>query len=95
MKMESTYNDAVYWQERLKEHSVWKGVFLPEQKTGTAIIVNSIIANQKSGIYINDWASYPSTYALLGFIQCISANCFLCGDIPTGRCSENMHNGVL
>jgi len=69
MKMESTYNDAVYWQERLKERSVWNGVFLPEQKTGTAIIVNSIIANQKSGIYINDWASYPSTHALLGFIQ--------------------------
>lgn len=66
------YNNPYYWEGiLLKKKDLWQNYFADKQSAEDAIFINTVVIDYERAIVDNNWACYPDTKALLGFIQYI------------------------
>ncbi|KOR24531.1 hypothetical protein ACFLKB_02170 [Clostridium sp. FAM 1755] len=70
--MDNKYNNLFYWENLLaKRENIWSGNFKNIPINSKSIFINTAIIDYEKNIFDNNWAVYPDTESLLGFIKYI------------------------
>ncbi|AOR24387.1 hypothetical protein [Clostridium taeniosporum] len=70
LKQRNNYKEYLFWENKiLNDYPLWEGYFNNRSITTESKIAYTGILDSEKGILKCGWVVYPSTYALLGFLQ--------------------------
>ncbi|WP_085833009.1 hypothetical protein [Clostridium merdae] len=65
------YQQPDFWEWTLGKQDVWNDLFVPPEQLRQPVFVNACVADEQRVLLDNNWACYPNTESILGFVQYI------------------------
>ena len=65
------YQQPDFWEWTLGKQDVWNDLFVPPEQLRQPVFVNACIADEQRVLLDSNWACYPDTESVLGFVQYI------------------------
>ena len=65
------YQQPGFWEWTLGKQDVWNDLFVPPEELRQPVFVNACVADERRFLLDSNWACYPDTESVLGFVQYI------------------------
>lgn len=63
------YQQPDFWEWTLGKQDVWNDLFVPPEQLRQPVFINACVADEQRVLLDNNWACYPDTESILGFVQ--------------------------
>ena len=65
------YSQLGYWEWTLEKQDVWNNLFVPPEQLSSPVFVNACVIDDRRVLLDSNWACYPDSESVLGFMQYI------------------------